>query len=112
MRPPALACLLVLASCLDAAAENRPSAPGTGSVAVYRGGSSNTVSPVTVHRGSAAAPGYLATSPLASLDTETVGGRQLWLVDRAGDRLTNCRAWNTTIIGQRRIVCVRSPLPD
>lgn len=114
MRPLALACLLVFAGSLSVAAESPPATGGAGAeaVAVYRGASANTASPIAVHRGSSVTPGYLVTSPFASLDPEAVGGRQLWLVDRAGDRLTNCRAWNTTLIGQRRIVCVRSPLPD
>lgn len=112
MRPLALACLLVVAGSLSAAAEGTPAAHAGGFVAVYRGASANTASPIAVYRGSSVTPGYLVTNPLAPLGTETVGGRQLWLVDRAGDRLTNCRAWNTMLIGQRRIVCVRSPLPN
>ena len=68
---------------------------------------------VTVHRGSAIAPGYLSTPASAASETESVGGRQIWFVDRANDRLVNCRAWNTTVIGQRRIVCTPSRrLPD
>ena len=69
---------------------------------------------VTVHRGSAIAPGYLSAPALAAApETESVGGRQIWFVDRANDRLVNCRAWNTTVIGQRRIICTPSRrLPD
>ena len=69
---------------------------------------------VTVHRGSAIAPGYLSAPALAAApETESVGGRQIWFVDRANDRLVNCRAWNTTVIGQRRIICTPSrQLPD
>lgn len=69
---------------------------------------------VTVHRGSAIAPGYLSPPASATApETEAVGGRRIWFVDRANDRLVNCRAWNTTVIGQRRIVCTPSRrLPD
>jgi hypothetical protein len=69
---------------------------------------------VAVHRGSAIAPGYLSTpASVAAPETESVGGRQIWFVDRANDRLVNCRAWNTTVIGQRRIICTPSRrLPD
>ena len=69
---------------------------------------------VTVHRGSAIAPGYLSTpASAAAPETQSVGGRQIWFVDRANDRLVNCRAWNTTVIGQRRIICTPSrQLPD
>jgi hypothetical protein len=81
-------------------------------VIVYRGSDADHPSPIVVHRGSAAAPGYLSTSSSrAEPVSEPVGGRQIWFVDRANDRLTNCRAWNTTVIGQRRIVCTPTRRP-
>ena len=81
-----------------------------GGVAVYRGGQANVAPALPVYRGSAVRPAYLAQGP-ASAPT-TVGGRNLWLVDRAQGELTNCRAINTVNVGQRRIRCTRGRLPD
>ena len=81
-----------------------------GSVAVYRGGQANVAPAVPVYRGSAVRPAYLAQAPAPA--TATVGGRNLWFVDRADGELTNCRAINTVNVGQRLIRCTRGRLPD
>ena len=116
MRTLAALALLTLASPLSALADSDvyqpPEIPGT--VAVYRGGSASVASPVTVHRGSAIRPAYLnSKSQVRSASgVETVGGRQIWFVDRAQEELTICRAINTFNIGDRRIRCTRAALPD
>lgn len=116
MRAYVVATALVLACSLNPAvgSEDLASARGPNTVVVYRGSGGSHASPIAVYRGSAAPPGYLSPSEsTAEPDTEPVGGSQIWFIDRANDRLTNCRAWNTTMIGQRRIVCTRSRrLPD
>jgi hypothetical protein len=66
---------------------------------------------VTVHRGSAVRPAYLAPRAAAA-PIESVGGRGIWLVDREGGELTACRVVNTLTVGQRRIRCTRGRLPD
>jgi hypothetical protein len=116
MRAYVVATALVLAGSLNPAAGSEDLAPNRSPdrVVVYRGSEGSHASPIAVYRGSAAPPGYLsAPASFAGPDTEPVGGRHIWFVDRANDRLTNCRAWNTTMIGQRRIVCTPSRrLPD
>lgn len=112
MRAPNLLALLTLACPLAAHADGDAYQPPTvpGAVTVYRGGAADTASGVTVHRGSAVRPAYLAQAPAAPVDT--VGGRSIWFVDRAEDELTSCRAINTFNVGQRRIRCTRGRLPD
>lgn len=116
MRAYVVVMVLVLAASLDPAAssEDLAAVAGSGTVAVYRGSDRNNASPIAVYRGSAAPPGHLTAAASSAVpDAQSVGGRQIWFVDRGNDRLTNCRAWNTTMIGQRRIVCTPSRrLPD
>jgi hypothetical protein len=81
-----------------------------GGVAVYRGSEATVPAAVPVHRGSAVRPAYLAQAPAEG--AATVGGRDLWFVDRAAGELTSCRAINTYNVGQRRIRCTRGRLPD
>ena len=81
-----------------------------GGVAVYRGGQANVAPALPVYRGSAVRPAHLAQAPVPAM--EMVGGRNLWLVDRADGALTNCRAINTVNVGQRLIRCTRGRLPD
>lgn len=105
---------LVLAAPLNPAAGSEDLAPvrGSGMVAVYRGGERSDVSSIAIYRGSAAPPRHLSAAS-AMPEAQSVAGRQVWFVDRGNDRLTNCRAWNTTMIGQRRIVCTPPRhLPD
>jgi hypothetical protein len=113
MRTLTALALLALAGPLPALADGEvyqpPAVPGT--VAVYRGGSASTASPVTVYRGSAVRPGYLGAQASRAA-VETVGGRRIWFVDAAQDRLTTCRVVNTFNVGDRRIRCTRSRLPD
>ncbi|MGD9509396.1 MAG: hypothetical protein AB7I59_25525 [Geminicoccaceae bacterium] len=116
MRAFFIALAFVLSGALNPVAASEDLAP-VGSpdrVTIYRGGQYDHPSPIAVYRGSAAPPGYLATTALsAGSEIGPVGGRQIWFVDPAQDRLTNCRAWNTTMIGQRRILCTPSRrLPD
>jgi hypothetical protein len=113
MRMLAALALLALGGPLPALADSDiyqpPSAPG--SVAVYRGQSAGTASPVTVHRGSAIRPAYLAGAAPAA-PVETVGGRRIWFVDRSQGQLTSCRVVNTFNVGDRRVRCTRGRLPD
>lgn len=112
MRALGFVCLVALAGTTPAMADTDrfqvPRSPGF--VAVYRGSEANVVSPVPVYRGSAVAPARLV-APRGQRG-EALGGRQLWLVDRVGDELTNCRSINTTMVGGRRIVCTRARLPN
>ncbi len=112
MRAVTMLALLTLGASLPARADadvyEPPAVPGT--VAVYRGGTGDPPSALTVHRGSAVRPAYLA--PSAGSAAEAVGGRNLWLVDRSQGELVSCRALNTTVIGQRRIGCTAGRLPD
>jgi hypothetical protein len=80
-----------------------------GSVAVYRGSEAPVAPAVPIYRGSAVRPAYLAQAPVPA--PATVGGRNLWFVDRAAGELTSCRTINTFDVGQRRIRCTRAALP-
>ncbi|HEX6012290.1 MAG TPA: hypothetical protein VFY87_10915 [Geminicoccaceae bacterium] len=112
MRSLALAVLLTLGPQLPVLADGEvyqpPRPPGT--VAVYRGGSANLLSPTLVYRGSAAAPSYL-TAAAPEPGVAVVGGRRIWFVDPARDELIGCRTVSTFTVGRDAIRCVRRRLP-
>ena len=114
MRVLSVLVLLAMAGPIPAQADSDvyqpPAAPGT--VAVYRGSAGPAASGVTIHRGSAVRPAYLARASRAVPAAEALGGRNLWLVDRGEGTLASCRTVNTTVIGQRRIGCTSGRLPD
>lgn len=113
MRALTVLALLALAGPAPAMADTDvyqpPDLPG--SVTVYRGGAAAGTAPIAVYRGSAVRPGYAAPQQ-ASTGVATVGGRQIWFVDRARDVLTGCRMVNALNVGDRRIRCTRAALPD
>jgi hypothetical protein len=110
MRAYVVITVVFLATPLNPAVGSEDLAPvrGSDTVAVYRGSERSNAPPIAIYRGSAAPPRYLTAATSAASDAQTVGGRQIWFIDRGNDRLTNCRAWNTTMIGARRIVCTPS----
>ena len=112
MRPTAIAALAVLTLPLSALADGNGYTPPRppGSVAVYRGSSSNVPSPVAVYRGSAVRPGYLAPQPAAE-PIATVGGERIWFVDPATSELTGCRLESTFTVGVHRVRCTTADLP-
>lgn len=88
----------------------RPPEPPRTGVVVYRGSVPNLPTSVAVYRGSAAPPAYLAPRRPAPT-SQAVGGRRLWLVDPAADRLTACAVGGTGLVGERVIRCVKRRLP-
>ena len=113
MRPTTIAALAVLtlpsSALADGIGYTPPRPPG--SVAVYRGSSSNVPSPVAVYRGgSSVRPGYLAPQPAAE-PIATVGGERIWFVDPATGELTGCRLEFTFTVGIHRVRCTTTDLP-
>lgn len=69
---------------------------------------------VRVFRGTPVTPmiGTASEAPAPSGALDVASGERLWLVDRAAGTLSVCTLVYTTQVGERRIDCDRSQLPQ
>ena len=66
---------------------------------------------VTVIRGPGSGP-LPAPPPAASAEPRTAAGRTLWRIDETRSTVVGCRLEGTMMVGQRRVRCARSRLPE